>query len=198
MADNNPIRRRPPLSSNGVSVQGALKKRLTAAQREAFDNLIRKEESYDNKIKELNAVREVLDAKLVELAQTQALLEAERIEAAKKMEVFEKQYQESLNLETQLADLKSKITTSYAPSDISDYLNQIIRDFNESSVSDGDMATYIINNMDVDLKVRIFSQQNSADGEQKAPQIRFTAPEISETSEDSLSSIKITIQAIPK
>lgn len=171
-------------------VQSAMKTRLNKSQKEAFEKLAEKEAEYDNKLKELEAVKSALSDKALELAKAQAMLEAERVEAAKKIEAFKKQYESYLDMENELNALKKKITTSYTTEDISNYLNKIIRDFNSSSVSDNNIATYVINNMDVDLKVRIYGDEKDS--------LRFTAPSITETTEDSLSSIKISIQAVPK
>lgn len=171
-------------------VRSAMKSRMTKKQKEAMERLAEKEAEYDNKIKELEAVKLALNDKALELAKAQALLEAERVETAKKSEAFKKQYESYLDMENELNCLKKKIVTSYSTEDISSYLNQIIKDFNSSSLSDNNIATYVINNMDVDLKVRIYGDEKDS--------IRFTAPSITETTEDSLSSIKISIQAVPK
>ncbi|MBR4084868.1 MAG: hypothetical protein IKK33_11365 [Lachnospiraceae bacterium] len=171
-------------------VRSAMRKRLTAKESEAIARLEQKEAEYDSKICELEAVKAALNEKAAELAKTQALLEAERIETEKKIAVFREQYEYYCELEEKLNALNKKITTSYSTQDIATYLNQIIKDFNQNTESDSEIASYVINNMDVDLKVRIYGDEENS--------LRFTAPNITETSEDSLSSIKITVQAVPK
>lgn len=171
-------------------VRSAMKKRLTAIERDAISRLEQKEAEYDSKICELEAVKAILNEKAAELARAQALLEAERIETEKKIAVFKEQYENYRELEDKLSALNKKITTSYSTQDIATYLNQIIRDFNQSTESDSEIASYVINNMDVDLKVRIYGDEKDS--------LRFTAPSITETTEDSLSSIKISVQAVPK
>lgn len=170
-------------------IKPALKKNITANQRKAFENLIKKEQEYDAKILELEEAKKALAAQSEKLVETQIALEAERIDASNQLKAFQKQYEHYAKMEEDLTNLKNKVTTSYSTKDLSTYLNQIISTFNASTESDSEIATYVINNMEVDLKVRIYGEDN---------EIHFTAPSISETTEDSLSSIKISIQAVPK
>jgi len=171
-------------------VRGALKEKLSEGQLAAIARLEEKETEFDGKVRELEALKSALDDKAAKLAETQALLEAERIENAKRIATFQRQYAGYLELEKKFNALNDKVATSYSTQDISSYLNQIIRDFNQSTESDSEIATYVINSMDVDLKVRIYGEDKDT--------LRFTAPSITETTEDSLSSIKISIQAVPK
>lgn len=169
-------------SLNGVS--------LNKSTKTAIDKLAAKEEELEIKLEELKSIKEALNQKSVDLAKAEALLEAEKLEASNKIAAFEREYEKSLDMQQELKDLKSKMVTSYSTEDISNYLNQVIKDFNASNESDNSVATYVINNMDVDLKVRIYGDEKDS--------LRFTAPSITETTEDSLSSIKISIQAVPK
>ena len=171
-------------------VRGAMKEKLNESQLAAIARLEEKETEFDGKVRELEAVKSALSDKAAELAKTQALLEAERVESAKRITTFQNQFQGYLELENKFNALSKKVATSYSTQDISSYLNQIIRDFNQSTESDSEIATYVINSMDVDLKVRIYGDEKDT--------LRFTAPSITETTEDSLSSIKISIQAVPK
>ena len=140
-------------------------------------------------------------------------LEGDLTKATVEYEIKEKRFErerESLVLEVAkyLEDIENykkyeneKMVT-YSTGDISDFLNKTINDFNSNSKSDSNEAKYIINNMDVDLKVRICNDienkdKNDKENKDKCP-IKFMAPSIRETTEDSMSSIKISIQAVPK
>ena len=109
-------------------------------------------------------------------------------ELCEESEILSELEQAQSNLE------KTKKAVPYTPDTISSYLNNTIREFNESNASDDKMARYVINSMDVDLKVRVF---DDSENDKDSP-IKFVAPKVSETSEDSLSSLKISIQAVPK
>ncbi|HDR1022396.1 TPA: hypothetical protein QB352_001665 [Pasteurella multocida] len=61
---------------------------------------------------------------------------------------------------------------SYGIQDVSEYLNQVISEFNESIASYNEYAKYVINNMDVDLKVRLYSDEKN--------DLRFTSPDVTE------------------
>ncbi|WP_295678099.1 hypothetical protein [uncultured Fibrobacter sp.] len=175
----------------------------------------------NQKLAELESMQAKLNEKSVELANTKISLEAELIDAKNQTEAFKAKYEECKSAEQQLNMLLDQVDSSYSSEDISKFLNQMINDFNESTNSDSEYAKYVINSMDVDLKVRIYDESkydkqkilsvkngetangnsgkddvgNGNVGEKK---FRFVAPKINETSEDSLSSIKITIQAVPK
>lgn len=86
--------------------------------------------------------------------------------------------------------LKKEVSTSYTPEELSTYFNQTIEVFNKNRQSDTDQAKYIINSMDVDLKTYIY-----ADGQGK---MRCSSPALNTNSEEGLSSIKISIRAVPK
>lgn len=123
------------------------------------------------------------------VAQIRAELEVERFESQQQLAAFKNQLEHYHQVESELKGLKEKVKTSYSTKDVSDYLSQVISTFNESTASDNQYAKYVINNMDVDLKVRVYGDDKNS--------LRFTAPNVTETTEESLSSIKISIQAIP-
>lgn len=150
-------------------------------------NLESKIVEYDEKIQKLEYLAS-------ELATMKLELEAERIKAERLTAAYDAEYQKFLDSKDEYEKLQKKTTASYSTEDVSSFLNKMINDFNTSNASDTDVAKYIINNMDVDLKVRVFDD-SKGNGEKS---FKFTAPSINETSEDSLSSIKITIQAVPK
>lgn len=170
-------------------VSSVLNKNLTKLQQAAFDRLAAKEEDYDKKIEELDLTKALLEEKTRELAEIRVKRETELIEAALHQEALKKQLESYQGLLDKLDALKKKMASSYTMEDISSYLNGLIQSFNENTQSAQDYARYIINNMDVDLKVRIYGDEKE--------KLRFTAPSITETTEESLSSIKISIQAIP-
>ncbi|MCL4102507.1 MULTISPECIES: hypothetical protein [unclassified Fibrobacter] len=178
------------LSRLYVKSSSLTKKRI----QEELKTLEEKIVEYEGKIHELDVVKKTLEEKSVELASVKVRLESEQIEAQKQTDAFNEEYKKYLSSKEELEKLQAQIRASYSTEDISSFLNKMINDFNTSSASDTDVAKYIINNMDVDLKVRIYDDSKN-NGEKS---FKFTAPSISETTEDSLSSIKITIQAVPK
>ena len=145
---------------------------------------------YEEKVRELAAVQQTLKEKGTELAKAQAMLATERLEATEKQKAFENELKQYQGINAELENLRKKMAASYSTEDISKYLNRLIKQFNDSTDSDNTHASYVISNMDVDLKVRIYGDEKN--------DLRFTAPSITETTEDSLSSIKISIQAVPK
>lgn len=162
------------------------------AYNKAMDEVEQKLQELELRNKEIDAMQKTLATKAAELA-------AKTCEIQTKEKEFAIQYatldEEKVALASRLKELeKISSCTSYTTNDISAFLNKTIRDFNSNTDSDSDVAKYIINSMDVDLKVRVL-EDNDDDGETT---FKFLAPKISETSEESLSSIKITIQAVPK
>ncbi|MCR5458966.1 MAG: hypothetical protein K6F51_03615 [Acetatifactor sp.] len=171
-------------------VRQGMKKTSTKAQMEAMDLLEAKEFAFDQKEIELQQIKGQLESKITQLAKNELLLDNAKLEATKQKEFFQKEIEKFADLQNAYEVLEKKVKTAYTSKDLSAYLNQVIKEFNESSASDSEVATYVINNMDVDLKVRIFGDEKDS--------LRFCAPNVTESTEDSLSSIKISIQAIPK
>ena len=157
--------------------------------------LDQKQKECNDKINELDSVKRTLNEKLIELANAKAALELERTEAKKQEEAFKAECANLLETKEKYKSLLDSQTPTYTTEDISDFLNKTIKDFNSNTESDSEVAKYIINNMDVDLKVRVYDDGKDSNGNGS---FKFVAPSINETSEDSLSSIKITIQAVPK
>lgn len=153
-------------------------------------NLLNRAESkIADRERDLVRIKEQLADKEKMVAQVRVLLESERLEKEQQLIAFKQQLAQYHNMASELKGLKEKVKTSYSTQDVSDYLGQIISAFNESTASDNQYAKYVINNMDVDLKVRVYGDEKDS--------LRFTAPNVTETTEESLSSIKISIQAIP-
>jgi len=171
-------------------VRQGMKKNITKAQIEALDQLEVKEQTFIQANLELQIAKAQLEEKQKLLTEKTFELENAKIEANKQKEILKGEIARFGDIENRFITLEKKVNTAYTAKDLSNYLNQVIKEFNESKASDNNMATYIINNMDVDLKVRIYGDDQES--------IRFSAPNITETTEDSLSSIKISIQAIPK
>lgn len=176
------------------------------SQKSNYEALLKQVE---DKLEELESIRAALDDKSEKLAVAEVALKAEQIEAAKKTEAFKKEYERYQESQDALDKLREQIRTSYSTDDISSFLNETIRKFNDEHSSDSSVAQYVINNLDVDLKVRIYDDSQikidekgeivaneNASNDKRS--LRFIAPGLNETTEDSLSSIKITIQAVPK
>lgn len=171
-------------------VRESMKKTSTKAQIEAMDRLEAKVMEFDQKEMELQAIKTQLAEKAEQLTKKSLELENVKFETQKQKEYFTGEIARFSDLENKYNELDKTIKTAYTAKDLSNYLNQVIKEFNDSKTSDSKMATYVINNMDVDLKVRIFGDDQDS--------LKFSAPDVTEKTEDSLSSIKISIQAIPK
>ncbi|WP_424406673.1 hypothetical protein [Pasteurella sp. PK-2025] len=156
---------------------------------ELQDRLAEKEKVVLQHHDEINSIRDALVQKERVLADTRVSLELERLTNSEQLEAFKKQIKGYHDMESQLGVLKEKVKTSYGIQDVSEYLNQVISEFNESTASDNEHAKYVINNMDVDLKVRVYGDEKN--------DLRFTSPDVTENTKESLSSIKISIKAIP-
>lgn len=141
----------------------------------------------------LTDVEKSLASKTLELTDLKTTLESKDAELKLRSEAFANLSEKLTEANTALQKANEKQTASYTADDISSFLNNSIKEFNENNTSDSDAAKYVINGMDVDLKVRIFD-----DGKNGEKSLKFLAPKVGETSEDSLSSLKFSIQAVPK
>lgn len=177
-----------------------------AAQQKSLEEIKvenqKKGEELESTKKELDEKKRELDIKTEkilrvqdDLARTKVDLELKKAQLEKETDAFAKESAEFLECKTEFEKLQNKEMVTYTTEDISDFLNKTINEFNSNDKSDSNEAKYIINNMDVDLKVRICNDGKKDNGKQA---IKFIAPSIRETTEDSLSSIKISIQAVPK
>ena len=146
----------------------------------------------DSQSLKLGETEKILDGKLSELAKTSVELESTRRVLDLQSAALTRNSAELAEAQSNLDKMKKAAV--YTPDAITTYLNNTIREFNKSDESDEKMARYVINSMDVDLKVRVFDDSEN----DKNNPIKFVAPKVSETSEDSLSSLKISIQAVPK
>ncbi len=155
-------------------------------------------------IKELSASRIQLETlKQQSEVNTRTLIEAQADLALREAQAA-KMTQEVADLNKLLADfqtshasirnelelLRGKIKSSYSPEELSSYLGDAIQSFNRQDHSEDPGVGYVINSMDIDLKTQIFSDQQNG--------VRFAPADLGTKSEQSLSSVKISIRAVPK
>jgi len=88
-----------------------------------------------------------------------------------------------------LSSAKSKVDNSYTPQEISGYLGSVIDDFNSKTKGQSGKVDYMINSMDIDLKTQVYKDEN---------EIRLSGVDVNKAGESGVSSIKISIKAIPK
>jgi len=130
-----------------------------------------------------------------------SVVETELTQKAKQIASMEMQLQEQKKLIQTLQQqantvsekntrLQKQFDSSYTAEELSKYLRQAISDFNENGDTDTSYAQYVINSMDVDLKAHVYHDGNGT--------LRFAAPNMEEPTENGLSSIKISICAVPK
>ena len=92
-------------------------------------------------------------------------------------------------LDKELRILKRRVGTSYSAEELANSFNNTINSFNAQMNSADQSVTYIINSMDVDLKAQIVKDENN--------QVRFLT-EMNSEGENAMSTLKITIRAVPK
>lgn len=86
--------------------------------------------------------------------------------------------------------LRSKFKAAYTAEELSGYLNSAIDSFNSQVNTVDSAVNYIINGMDLDLKAQVYKDEQS--------RMMFTVADLASKSENSLSTIKISIRAVPK
>lgn len=96
---------------------------------------------------------------------------------------------EKTRLEQETQQINQTINTSFTAEEFSQHLHRTIEVFNETQ-SHNQHADYMISSMDVDLKARIYTE--------KTGRLLFSGPDISRSGSEGLSTIKITIKAVPK
>ena len=106
--------------------------------------------------KEYDAMNDALENKTIELAQKQVQLDSAMIEVENQRTAYANAHSEFLQMKEKYENLVKSETVTYSTKDISTFLNETIKKFNEEHVSDSEVAQYVINSMDVDLKVRVF------------------------------------------
>lgn len=155
-------------------------------------------------IKELtNTKIQLQEANLLNNMNLQELVEI-RSNLAIKEEKLQKRNSEVENLNKIIADyqfekvaaknelelLKSKIKTAFTADDMSGYLNSTIESFNSQVNTVDSSVNYIINGMDVELKTQVYKDDQS--------RMMLSSADIASKNENSLSSIKFSIRAVPK
>ncbi|MCF0137886.1 MAG: hypothetical protein HUJ66_05940 [Oscillospiraceae bacterium] len=89
----------------------------------------------------------------------------------------------------ELRRLKKLVDNSYSAEELASSFNSTINSFNAQMNSTDSSISYIINSMDVDLKAQIVKNEKQ--------QVRFIT-DLNSSSENAMSTIKISIRAIPK
>ncbi|MDR0887984.1 MAG: hypothetical protein LBM39_02215 [Candidatus Methanoplasma sp.] len=99
-------------------------------------------------------------------------------------------YQEELQKERE--NTRKKLSNSYTPEDLSNYLSKVVDSFNTRPVGDsaaGVPVSYLINGMDVDLKTQVFTDGTD---------LKFVTADPASNNSESMSTFKISIRAVPK
>lgn len=86
--------------------------------------------------------------------------------------------------------LRSKFNTSFTAEDMSDYLNSAIDSFNSQVNTVDSTVNYVINGMDIELKAQVYKDDQR--------RMMLSSADIASKSDNSLSSIKFSIRAVPK
>lgn len=164
-----------------------LKAEPTTAYRNEFVDLQKKYISLSNE-------KVSMDLEFAKLKKEHLDLQYDFADVQKSEEMFKANFAEtSKNLEeAKRANevYKETVGKAFSPIDLSGYLNKTIADFNKNSEYEESPAKYIINSMDIDLHAQVFHDENN--------ELMFSAPNFENMTDNSLSSIKISIRAIPK
>jgi len=94
------------------------------------------------------------------------------------------------NLHAEFEQINKNIQASFDTTDLSKYLTNAINSFNESVNTENEEVTYIINEMDVEMKAHV--------GKTTDDQMLMSSPSFASNKEEALSSIRFSIRAIPK
>lgn len=142
--------------------------------------------------KELDDVRgrikQVLANKETEMKSYATTIRTLRKKVEELQNELEKERQEKQTLQQLNEQYIQKLKQSFTSDELADYLNQAIATFNDNASSDMTHAKYIVNNLDVDLKAQLYTDELG--------NLRFSAP-FQEGTAETMSSIKISISAIP-
>lgn len=135
--------------------------------------------------------------KMQELIDTKSQLEIKDERLRKSMreinnlnKIIADQQFETIEAKTKLDLAKNKIKKAFTSEELSGYLNSTIESFNSQVNTVDSAVNYIINEMDIDLKAQVYVDEQ--DG------IMISSPDIASNREDGLSSIKLSIRAVPK
>ena len=97
---------------------------------------------------------------------------------------------EKVATKNELELIRSKVKASYTAEDMSDYLNSTIESFNSQVNTVDSEVNYVINAMDIELKAQVYKDDQS--------RMMLSSADIATKSDNSLSSIKFSIRAVPK
>lgn len=141
------------------------------------------------KVREIAGLKTNLNSKDTEITELKK-------ELSLRKRYIEELQQAKLVAEKENEKIRTAVKTSYTAHELSEYLNKTIAAFNEEASSDNAYARYIINGMDVDLKAQLYTDTKSGDAEGGI--LRFTAADAAVNGAEALSSIRISIRAVPK
>ncbi|MBO4399548.1 MAG: hypothetical protein J5795_05390 [Lachnospiraceae bacterium] len=96
---------------------------------------------------------------------------------------------QNAKMEQELRILKRRVGTSYTSEELANSFNETINSFNSRMNASDQSVNYIINSMDVDLKAQIVKDESG--------QVRFLT-EVNSEGENAMSTLKITVRAVPK
>jgi uncharacterized protein (UPF0335 family) len=92
-------------------------------------------------------------------------------------------------LQTELRTVKSKVNNRYSSDDVSEYIGDMIDNFNSKATVRDSPVGYMVSNVDLELKAQVVKE-----GED----FMFMSADPESKSADSMSTIKISVRAVPK
>ncbi|AIZ56047.1 hypothetical protein Mpt1_c01440 [Candidatus Methanoplasma termitum] len=95
-------------------------------------------------------------------------------------------------LEKRINDLelaKSKVSNAFTSEDISNYLGTVIDKFNSKASGGDSSVAYMVSNVDLELKAQVVREGND---------FKFMSADPETRSVESMSTIKISVRAVPK
>lgn len=104
--------------------------------------------------------------------------------------LYAKEQQEKMEYQSEVRRLNDKIKASFTSSQMANYFKNTIDSFNREGNQKNKSMKYVMSNMDVELKAGLGKSENN--------EMLISPPGLGGSNENALSSIKMTIRAVPK
>jgi exonuclease VII small subunit len=152
-----------------------------------IDELSKKVETLENENAALKlSVNALNNAAVSRVATTQVA--GTQVSASDTKVLLEKE-SKILQLQNDLNTVKAKVNNLYSSDDLSEYLTGIIGKFNSQNIEGDAPVAYMVSNVDLELKAQVVKDGND---------FKFMSADPETKSADSMSTIKISVKAVPK
>ena len=152
------------------------------------DELAKKIETLESDNASLKLKVETMNTKLATAAVQSQPLAAVNMQTVDARTLLEKE-NKIVELQSKLNVITVKMDNRYTAEDISTYLGSIIDDFNTKANEGDSPVAYMVSNLDLELKAQVVKDGN---------EFKFMSADPESKSSDSMSTIKISVKAVPK